>query len=152
MYFNNGKHKSQFKCKVCSLTFAKEMIPKKSKHFCPYCNYALFLWKSEKQANIYKCGNYDCQCYKNNLKKLNKKELVLYQKNPGHFTLHYIFRDYNFDLDQLQHSKPEKPIIDLTKIHNSQNILGLILTFFVSFSISARKTALMLTQLSHFNT
>lgn len=35
-------------------------------------------------------------------------------------------------------------MVDLRKIHNSQNILGLILTFFVSFSISARKTVLIL--------
>jgi transposase-like protein len=78
------------------------------------------------------------------LKKLNKKELELYQKNPGHFTLHYIYRDYNFSIEQLELSKPSKPTVDLTKIHNSQNILGLILAFFVSFSISARKTALIL--------
>jgi len=34
--------------------------------------------------------------------------------------------------------------VDLTKIYNSPDILGLILTFYVSFAISARKTALIL--------
>ena len=70
--------------------------------------------------------------------------MLLYQRNPGHFTLHYIYREYNYDIKQLEHSKPEKPIVNLNKIYNSQNILGLILTFLVSFSISARQTALIL--------
>jgi transposase-like protein len=47
-------------------------------------------------------------------------------------------------LHELEHSSPDKPKVDLNKIHNSQNILGLILTFFVSFSIPARKTVLIL--------
>lgn len=144
IYFNNGNLKSQFKCKVCSNTFAKDFISHETKYFCPYCSGALFRWKDEKNVTLYKCGNHNCQCYTTNLKELSKKELKLYQKNPGHFTLHYIYRDYNFTIEQLDHSEPLKPTVDLTKIHNSQNILGLILAFFVSFSISARKTALIL--------
>ena len=58
--------------------------------------------------------------------------------------MRYQFREYHYSLEQLQHSKPRKPTIDLKKIHNSQNILGLILTFYVSFALSARKTALVL--------
>jgi putative transposase len=42
------------------------------------------------------------------------------------------------------HSAPEKPIVELTKIHNSENVLGLILAFYVSFAVPARKTALIL--------
>jgi len=34
--------------------------------------------------------------------------------------------------------------VDLTKIYNSPDVLGLILSFYVSFAISARKTALIL--------
>jgi transposase-like protein len=34
--------------------------------------------------------------------------------------------------------------VDLVKIHNSPDILGLVLTFYVSFAVSARKTALIL--------
>jgi putative transposase len=144
LYFNNGVQKSQFKCKVCSGTFTKEVIPKKSEYFCPYCHYALFRWKEEANVTIYKCGNHECQCYRDNYKKLNEKELLLYQKNPGHFTLHYIFRDYKYEIPDITHSSPAHPVLNLNKIYNSQTILGLILTFFVSFSISARKTALIL--------
>lgn len=151
IYFNNGSQKSQFKCKICSYTFTKDVIPKESKYYCPYCSYALFRWKELNQHTIYKCGNYECQCYSVNLKKLNKKELVLYQNNPGHFTLHYIYREYHFELKQIQHTKPNKPIVDLNKIHNSQHILGLILTFLVSFSVSARKTVLILRWVFNIN-
>jgi transposase-like protein len=42
------------------------------------------------------------------------------------------------------HSAPEKPIVELTKIHNSENVLGLILAFYVSFAVPARKTAAIL--------
>lgn len=60
------------------------------------------------------------------------------------YKLCYQYREYHFKPSQLQHSAPSKPKVDLSKIYNSQNILGLILTFYVSFAISARKTALML--------
>jgi transposase-like protein len=46
-----------------------------------------------------------------------------------------------FQSADLVHPGPLKPLIDIRKIHNSQNILGLILSFYVSFAISARKTA-----------
>ena len=82
---------------------------------------------------------------------MNEKEKILYQKNPGHFSLHYIYRDYHFDIEELNHSEPEKPQVDLKKIYNSQNVLGLILTFLVSFSISARKTALLLKWVFNIN-
>jgi transposase-like protein len=82
---------------------------------------------------------------------LNEKERILYQKNPGHFSLHYIYREYKFKIEELKHSEPVKPAVNLNKIHNSQNILGLILAFFVSFSISARKTALVLKWVYNIN-
>ena len=65
--------------------------------------------------------------------------------------MHYIFRDYHFKIEELKHSEPEKPTVDLNKIYNSQNVLGLILTFLVSFSISARKTSLLLKWVFNIN-
>jgi transposase-like protein len=51
-----------------------------------------------------------------------------------------------FKAADLLHPGPLKPTVDIQKIHNSQNILGLILSFYVSFAISARKTAFILQQ------
>lgn len=61
--------------------------------------------------------------------------------------MHYTYREYHYELSQLDHSAPEKPKVDLALIHNSQNVLGLILAFHISFAISARKTALILRQI-----
>src|SRR3990172_3413860 len=61
IYFNNGIKKSQLLCKVCNSTFhIEKRYTSKSKYFCPYCNYALFTWKQNKDVTIYKCGNKKC--------------------------------------------------------------------------------------------
>jgi putative transposase len=63
---------------------------------------------------------------------------------PTHFKLNYQYREYHFTPEQIQHSKPQKSRVNLFKIYNPENVLGLILTFYVSFAMSARKTALIL--------
>jgi putative transposase len=44
----------------------------------------------------------------------------------------------------LQHSRPDATQVDLFSIHNSPYVLGLVLTFHVSFALAARKTASIL--------
>jgi transposase-like protein len=63
---------------------------------------------------------------------------------PTHFKLNYQYREYHFTPQQVQHSKPAEAKVDLSKIHNRDNTLGLVLTFFVSFAMNAKKTALIL--------
>ncbi len=53
----------------------------------------------------------------------------------------YQYREYHYQPDELEHRGPEQPTVNLTRIHNAPDILGLILTFYVSFALSARKTA-----------
>jgi len=61
IYFNNGKKRSQFKCKVCGITFhVKNRFLRTIKYFCPYCFKALFAWKKRDEVTIYKCGNDHC--------------------------------------------------------------------------------------------
>ncbi len=60
------------------------------------------------------------------------------------FKLNYTYREYLFQAAELVHPGPLKPLVDINRIHNSQNVLGLILSFYVSFAISARKTAFIL--------
>ncbi len=76
--------------------------------------------------------------------KLNPAEKMLQKKRSSQFKLCYQYRDYHFKPQELVHSAPEKPIVNLTKIHNSENVLGLILAFYVSFAVPARKTATIL--------
>jgi len=147
LYFNDGKKKSQLKCKVCNHLFQVEQRFRKndkSKYFCPYCNHALFRWKNRKEVTIYKCCNDDCQHRIQALAKLNPAERALQKKRTSQFKLCYQYREYHYKPQELVHSAPEKPTVDLTKIHNSENVLGLVLAFYVSFAVPARKTAAIL--------
>lgn len=58
--------------------------------------------------------------------------------------MRYQYREYHFTQTQLKHSKPDFSKVDLDKIHNSPDVLGLALAFHVSFAITARKTAFIL--------
>lgn len=66
---------------------------------------------------------------------------------PTHFTINYIYKEYHLTPEDIKHAAPDKPHYDIFRIHNSDNVLGLILAFYVSFAISARKTAFILQQM-----
>jgi transposase-like protein len=154
LYFNDGKKRSQIKCKVCGHLFQMEQRFRKndkSKYFCPYCHGALFRWKDRKEVTIYKCGNDHCPHRIQALAKLNPSERTLQKKKSSQFKLCYQYRDYHYKAQDLVHSSPEKPTVDLTKIHNSENVLGLVLAFYVSFAVPARKTAAILKSVFNIN-
>jgi putative transposase len=147
LYYNDGKKRTQLMCKVCHHLFQLNRRYRKgtkTKYYCPYCHRALFTWKQKKEVTIYKCGNDHCLHRIRKMNKLNDAEKALSKKRSSQFKLSYQYREYHYTPAELIHSSPEKPRVDLVKIHNSPDILGLILTFYVSFAISARKTALIL--------
>jgi len=114
-----------------------------AKYFCPHCGRALYLWKERKDCSIYKCDNDNCPVYLSNKQNLNFGERLLQTIKSSQFKLHYQFREYHFTSQQLVHSSPTA-YSNITNIRNSLNTLALILTFHVSFAISARKTAYLL--------
>lgn len=122
---------------------------KNSKYYCPYCGYALYKWKQKEKITIYKCGNKKCDCKEQNLKKLNSSERLIQKMIPTHFTINYIYREYHFTAEDIKHSQPAKTrtTVNLFKIYNSEHVLGLILSFYISYALSARKTALILHQM-----
>ena len=93
---------------------------------------------------IHKCPNDKCPHRLQAVAKLNPSEKVLQKERSSQFKLSYQYREYHFKPAELVHSAPDRPIVDLTKIHNPENVLGLILTFYVSFAVPARKTAAIL--------
>lgn len=115
-----------------------------SELFCPHCHYTLYNWKEQENVTIYKCGNKKCPARIKNLNKLTPAERMMQQLIPTHFKLNYQYREYHFTAQQVQHSRPAEAKVDLSKIHNRDNTLGLVLTFFVSFAMNAKKTALIL--------
>jgi transposase-like protein len=104
----------------------------------------LFRWKVRLDVIIHKCSNDNCPHRLNALKQLNPAEQNLRQSKSSQFKLCYIYREYLFQAAELVHPGPLKPLVDINRIYNSPNVLGLILSFYVSFAISARKTAFIL--------
>lgn len=142
LYFNDGKKRSQIKCKLCgALSQVHPRNRLKTKWFCPYCSHALYLWKQRKIVSIYKCDNDKCPHFLSHKAKLNSAEKLLRASKSSQFKLRYQFREYHFLREQLKHSAPKKSIFN---IYNSLNTVCLALAFHVSLGISARKTAFLL--------
>lgn len=148
LYFNDGKLRSQVRCKVCAglSQLGKALRKPKTRYWCPHCKHALYRWKQRQLVTIYKCDNDQCPAYLRALAKLNAKEQILRKKRSSQFKLRYQFREYHFTSKHLEHSKPEHSTVHMANIHHSANVVGLVLTFHVSFAIAARKTARILKQ------
>jgi putative transposase len=146
LYYNDGKKRSQLLCKVCGERFQQEKRFRqgKTKYYCPYCQHALFAWKQRKEVTIYKCSNDACPHRTREINKLNEREKALAKKRSSQFKLSYQYREYHYQPHELALPEPQQPAVDLRAIHNGPDILGLVLTFYVSFALSARKTALVL--------
>ena len=143
LYVNDGRKKSQLRCKVCNTLFQSNRIRKesKAKYWCPYCGRALYRWKSADTHTIFKCGNKTCLCYLANLQKLNEHEKKLQKTGMrSQFKLCYQYREYHFTPAELQTVRPGNTSWSLSNIHNSYNTVGLVLAYSISYGISARMT------------
>ena len=133
------------KCKICSDVFpVHKRFHKKVKYFCPYCFKKLYTWKERDEVTIFKCGNRNCPHRTDKLNKLNKDEIKLRRERLSQFKISYQYRDYHYQPGELIVAEPDKPRVDLNRIHNDMNIFALILTLHISYAITARKTAHML--------
>lgn len=144
LYRNDGKKGNQLKCKVCGLLFPSHRCRResKAKYWCPYCGQALYRWKEEGHATIYKCGNDHCSCYLANLTGLNPKERLLHESGrASQFKVRYQYREYHLSPAQLRTSQPEADTIQLDRIRNHFNTMGLVLSYSISFGLSSRMTA-----------
>lgn len=117
----------------------------KSKYCCPHCGYALYLWKKQRFCFVYKCDNDKCPVYITNYNKLNSAERLLRKSKSSQFKLRYQFREYHIPDELLKISSlPTYTHLFFSRLHSSLNTIALVLTFHVSFALSARKTALLL--------
>ncbi|MRY42714.1 DDE-type integrase/transposase/recombinase [Clostridium beijerinckii] len=144
LYDNNGG-RGQYLCKVCDTTFNPKNYYQKSIVLrCPHCSKTLERIKARKDFYVYKCKNDNCSFYQNNLKSMTKSEKQDFKKNPGKFKVRYIFRDFTFDFKPLSKESPVKSKVSLPNIMISSYTLGLILTYYVNYGLSSRKTAALL--------
>ncbi len=148
LYLNDGCQATQLRCKVCSRLsqLAPRHRPSKTPYWCPYCQSALYRWKQRAECTIYKCPNDRCPHYLQKQQALNWNEKLLQKLRLSQFKLRYQYREYHFQPAQLAPSAPDSPTVDLTRIHRSSDLLGLVLAFHISFALSARKTAQVLRQ------
>lgn len=148
LYYNDGKKRNQIRCKICNHLFQKTPAINKpaKKIFCPHCYRTLYKWKETDEFITYKCGNRDCSYRLNAINKLLPDERKEQEKGSSQYKVCYQYRELKYDITQLDIPPHEKPTVDLVNIYKSKYVLGLVLTFYVSFGLAARKTAQILNQ------
>lgn len=148
LYLNDGRQASQLSCKICHRLsqLAPHHRPSKTSYWCPYCHQALYRWKQRPDCTLYKCPNDRCPHYLQKQRALHWNEKLLQKLRLSQFKLRYQYREYHFQPAQLALSAPDAPTVDLTRLHRSSDVLGLVLAFHISFALSARKTAQVLRQ------
>lgn len=144
LYANNG-NKGQYLCKVCDCLFSKKnRFLKEAILRCPHCLKSLERIKERKDFDVFKCKNNNCSYYKQKLNQMTKEEKIRFKQDPQAFKVRYIFREFQLDFDPLVKDSPVKPKVDLSRIYASPHTLGLILTYYVNYGLSARKTAALM--------
>lgn len=82
--------------------------------------------------------------YKSNISSMSKEDKLRFKRSPQDFKVRYIYRQFNFDFKPLSKSSPVLPKVDISKIYASPHTLCLILTCYVNYGISARKTVCLM--------
>lgn len=146
IYDNNGK--SQFKCKACHNTFTlKTDLSGETGIYCPHCGRKLDLKHDRKGYLVYHCPNDKCPYYLKNKKIYDSDKRETLKTSSHQYRLRYHYRDFKFNLDNLKQldQSIDSPV-NLSRIHFDYKVLGLVLTYYVNFGLSSRKTALILKQ------
>lgn len=145
-YIYSNSKGIQYKCKCCNNLFSiKKHYSEEISHHCPHCGYKLFTHHKRENYNVLVCPNDKCSFYLKNKKKVKDNDYEDLKTHTGGFKLRYTFRLFNFTLDEIKDDVNNNHYIDskvdLNKIHHSQYVLGLILSYYVNYGNSARRTA-----------
>lgn len=144
IYANNGD-KGQYQCKVCDCLFSKKnRFLKEAIIKCPHCLKTLERIKERKDFYVFKCKNNSCLYYLRKINQMTKDEKLRFKQDPQAFKVRYIFREFHLDFEPLAKETPVRPKVDLSRIYVSAHTLGLILTYYVNYGLSARKTAALM--------
>ena len=140
--WNDGKKKSQIRCKVCQTHFSAtkdNRFSKTTKLRCPHCSHILVPKKDRKHFIVLKCVNDKCPYYLHNLKKVDKKDLAEdYGKNK--YKLHYIYREFQIDFFKMDLNSLPKNASSLKFSKFDSHVMSLCLTLHVNLGLSLRKT------------
>ena len=149
LYLNNGKNSelnSQYLCKACKNTFTDKVTPSDSSgYYCPHCNHKLVPHHDRLNYVVYVCPNRKCSYYKDHKKRKDDGDLDGLITSSKQFRYRYHYREFKFNFDEIKHYCLElKSPVNLSKIHYDKQVLSLILTYFVNYGLSSRKTAAIL--------
>lgn len=112
---------------------------------CPHCNCKLSTHHKRNSYNVLVCPNDNCSFYIKNKKKLNNNDYEDLKTNSGGFKLRYTFRLFNFTFNDIKNDVNSNHYIEskinIDKIRHSKYVLGLILTYYVNYGLSSRKTS-----------
>lgn len=144
--YDNSNGRGQFLCKGCKDTFnISQSYGAETGIFCPCCHSKLSPHHDRKGYIVYKCPNDNCDIYTTNKALLNKGKAEHLKTSSGGYNLRYHYRDFKFDLGDLKDSCDALDTkVNLAKIHAHPRTLGLILTYYVNYGLSSRKTSVIL--------
>ena len=141
-YIYDNNHKGQYLCKACKNTFQVNTSKYNEIGFyCPHCHSKLQVHHDRSGYIVYYCRNDDCSYYKDSLKRKEQGDKTL-KTITKIDKLRYYYRSFKFKLDDV--SKPKFELqtkIKLENIHHSEFILGTVLTAYINYGLSTRKTS-----------
>lgn len=149
LYSNNGNNpdlSAQYFCKICKNTFTDKVSPKDSSGFyCPHCNSKLYPKHDRSGYIVYVCQSRKCPYYIDHKKRKDEGDLDGLITSSNQFRYHYHFREFKFNFDEIKdYSLQLDSPVNLARIHFDPYTLALVLTYFVNYGMSSRKTAAIL--------
>jgi putative transposase len=113
------------KCKICDHQWFPAKHRKHITLLCPYCGSSIDMKVHRKEFDKFKCINPECE----------------YRHKTGY---RYTWRDYSICLDAVQRYAPQPPKTKLSASHFSSASIAVALFFFISFPLSSREVASIL--------
>ena len=141
LYQNNGKR--QYACKVCKHTFTDKVVPRGTAGFyCPHCNSKLQPVHDRKGYTVYVCQNHKCSYYKEKKAKKEAGDDLDLLTSSKQYRYRYHYREFKFNMQEIrEYSQQCEGCVDLSRIHVSPAVLGLILTYYINYGMSSRKVS-----------
>jgi transposase-like protein/DNA-directed RNA polymerase subunit RPC12/RpoP len=118
----------KYKCKCCEHQWFPTEHRKRPTWLCPYCSHRIDMKVRRKDFDKFKCINPECG----------------YRQKTGQ---RYTYRDYSICLDTVQQNvsyAPQIPKVKLSASHFSSTSIAFALFFFISFPLSSREVASIL--------
>ena len=143
--YDNVTSLRQLLCKCCKCTFTvrKTTYLNKIVFKCPHCKHTLQINHERGGYDVYVCQNDNCIYRVNKIKTLQNRGISLKEISSGKYKIRYSTRIFEINLDELakQNLLSNEVKGKLSNINNSQIILGLILTYYITYGLSSRKTS-----------